>query len=76
MGSSRIARTFQLSRDFQFVDKLTDVVGLCLNPPDKALERTQPGLPLKKGRGATMTHDYKRHGTRTLFATLNVLTAS
>jgi hypothetical protein len=72
----------------QFVEKLTDVVGLYLNPPDKALvfcadeksqiqalDRTQPGLPLKKGRGATMTHDSKRHGTTTLFAALNVLTS-
>ena len=80
-------RTFKVSRDPQFVEKLTDVVGLYLNPPDKALvfcadeksqiqalDRTQPGLPLKKGRGATMTHDYKRHGTTTLFAALNVLT--
>ena len=70
-------RTFKLSRDPQFVEKLTDVVGLCLNPPDKALVfcadekiqiqalgRTQPGLPLKKARGATMTHDSKRHCTR------------
>ena len=79
-------RTFKLSRDRQFVDKLTDVVGLYLNPPDKAvvlcvdeksqiqaLDRTQPGLPLKKGRCGTMTHDYKRNGTTTLFAALNVL---
>jgi len=82
-------RTFKLSRDPQFVEKLTDVVGLYLNPPAKALvfcadeksqiqalDRTQPGLPLKKGRGATMTHDYKRHGTTTLFAALNVLTGT
>lgn len=80
-------RTFKLSRDPQFVEKLTEVVGLYLNPPDKALvfcadeksqiqalDRTQPGLPLKKGRCGTMTHDYKRHGTTTLFAALNVLT--
>lgn len=80
-------RTVKLSRDPQFVEKLTDVIGLYLNPPAKALvfcadeksqiqalDRTQPGLPLKKGRGATMTHDYKRHGTTTLFAALNVLT--
>ena len=79
-------RTFKLSRDKQFVEKLTDVVGLYLHPPDKAivlcvdeksqiqaLDRTQPGLPLKKGRCGTMTHDYKRHGTTTLFAALNVL---
>lgn len=79
-------KTFKLSRDQQFVEKLTDVVGLYLNPPDKALvlcvdeksqiqalERTQPGLPMKKGRCGTLTHDYKRHGTTTLFAALNVL---
>lgn len=80
------SETFKLSRDKRFVEKLTDVVGLYLNPPDKALvlcfdeksqiqalDRTQPGLPLKKGRCGTMTHDYKRHGTTTLFAALNVL---
>lgn len=79
-------RTFKLSRDKQFTEKLTDVVGLYLNPPDKALvfcvdeksqiqalDRTQPGLPLKRGRCGTMTHDYVRHGTTTLFAALNVL---
>jgi len=79
-------RKFKLSRDPQFVEKLNDVVGLYLNPPDKALvvcvdeksqiqalDRTQPGLPMKKGRLGTMTHDYKRHGTTTLFAALNVL---
>src|SRR6266516_4363297 len=79
-------RTFKLSRDKRFVEKLTDVVGLYLNPPDKALvicvdeksqiqalDRTQPGLPMKKGRCGTMTHDYKRHGTTTLFAALDVL---
>ena len=79
-------RHFKLSRDKQFVEKLTDVVGLYLNPPDKALvlcvdeksqiqalDRTQPGLPMKKGRCGTMTHDYVRHGTTTLFAALNVL---
>src|SRR3972149_4882390 len=79
-------KKFKLSRDPQFVEKLTDVVGLYLNPPDKAvvlcvdeksqiqaLDRMQPGLPMKKGRGGTMTHDYKRHGTTTLFAALNVL---
>lgn len=79
-------RTFKLSRDKQFVEKLTDVVGLYLNPPDKAivfcvdeksqiqaLDRTQPGLPIKKGRCGTMTHDYIRHGTTTLFAALNIL---
>ncbi len=80
------SKTFKLSRDKRFVEKLTDVVGLYLNPPDKALvlcfdeksqiqalDRTQPGLPMKKGRCGTMTHDYKRHGTTTLFAVLNVL---
>jgi transposase len=79
-------RNFKLSRDKQFVEKLNDVVGLYLNPPDKALvlcvdeksqiqalDRTQPGLPLKKGRCGTMTHDYKRHGTTSLFAALDVL---
>jgi transposase len=78
--------TFKLSRDRRFLEKLTDVVGLYLNPPDQAmvlcvdeksqiqaLQRTQPGLPLKKGRCGTMTHDYKRHGTTTLFAALDVL---
>jgi transposase len=78
--------TFKLSRDPHFVDKLRDVVGLYLNPPEhalvlcvdeksqiQALERTQPGLPLKKGRCGTMTHDFKRHGTTTLFAALSVL---
>jgi len=77
---------FKLSRDPRFLEKLTDVVGLYLNPPDKALvlcvdeksqiqalDRTQPGLPLKKGRCGTMTHDYKRNGTTTLFAALEVL---
>jgi transposase len=79
-------RTFKLSKDRHFVEKLTDVVGLYLNPPDKALvlavdeesqiqalDRTQPGLPLKKGRCGTFTHDYKRNGTTTLFAALDVL---
>jgi len=78
--------TFKLSRDKRFVEKLVDVVGLYLNPPDRALvlsideksqiqalDRTQPGLPLKKGRAGTMTHDYRRHGTTTLFAALNIL---
>ena len=81
-----LSHTFKLSRDAKFLEKLTDVVGLYLNPPDKALvlcldeksqiqalDRTQPGLPLKKGRCGTMTHDYKRNGTTTLFAALNVL---
>ncbi len=80
------SRTFKLSKDKQFVEKLNDVVGLYLNPPNKALvlcvdeksqiqalERSQPGLPIKKGRCGTMTHDYKRHGTTTLFAALNLL---
>ncbi|MCP4375772.1 MAG: IS630 family transposase [bacterium] len=78
---------FKLSNDKQFQDKLEDVVGLYLAPPEnaivlscdeksqmQALDRTQPGLPMKPGRQATMTHDYKRHGTTTLFAALNVLT--
>jgi transposase len=81
-----LTRTFKLSRDPQFLEKLTDVVGLYLNPPQKAvilcvdeksqiqaLDRTQPGLPLKKGRCGTMTHDYKRNGTTTLFAALSML---
>jgi len=79
-------KNFKLSRDTRFLEKLTDVVGLYLNPPQQALvlcldeksqiqalDRTQPGLPLKKGRCGTMTHDYKRHGTTTLFAALEVL---
>ena len=79
-------RTFKLSTDPRFVEKLTDVVGLYVDPPDKALvfcvdeksqiqalQRSQPGLPMKPGRAGTMTHDYKRHGTTTLFAALNVL---
>src|SRR3989454_799377 len=93
LSNRRIARdlkttrpTVLLWRHKQFVEKLTDVVGLYLNPPDKALvlcvdeksqiqalDRTQPGLPMKKGRCGTMTHDYVRHGTTTLFAALNVL---
>jgi len=77
---------FKLSNDPKFVDKLRDVVGLYVNPPAhaivlsvdeksqiQALDRTQPGLPMKKGRAGTMTHDYKRNGTTTLFAALNVL---
>jgi len=80
-------RSFKLSRDPDFLAKLRDVVGLYVDPPERAivlcvdektqiqaLERTQPGLPMKKGRAGTMTHDYKRHGTTTLFAALNVLT--
>lgn len=79
-------RQFKLSNDPAFVEKLHDIVGLYVSPPDhavvlsideksqiQALDRTQPGLPLKKGRRATMTHDYKRNGTTTLFAALNVL---
>ena len=82
-----LIRTFKLSNDPRFEEKLRDVVGLYLDPPHnaavfsfdeksqiQALDRTQPGLPMKKGRGATMTHDYKRHGTTTLFAALNVAT--
>jgi len=78
---------FKLSKDPQFVEKLRDVVGLYMNPPDRAvvlsvdeksqvqaLDRTQPGLPMKKGRAGTMTHDYKRHGTTTLFAALDIAT--
>jgi transposase len=81
-----LQRTFKLSRDPRFVDKLFDVVGLYLEPPDKAivlscdeksqiqaLNRTQPGLPMKRGRAGTMTHDYQRNGTTTLFAALNTL---
>jgi len=81
-----LSQTFKLSRDPKFLEKLTDVVGLYLNPPHKAvilcvdeksqiqaLDRTQPGLPLKKGRCGTFTHDYKRNGTTTLFAALDVL---
>jgi transposase len=80
-----LTRTFKVSNDPQFVEKLVDVVGLYLNPPEKALvlcadeksqiqalDRTQPGLPLKKGRCGTMTHDYKRNGTTTLFAALEL----
>jgi hypothetical protein len=79
-------RQFKLSNDPRFVAKLLDIVGLYVNPPEhavvlsideksqiQALDRTQPGLPMKKGRCGTMTHDYKRHGTTTLFAALNVL---
>lgn len=81
-----IVRGFKVSRDPKFVEKLEDIVGLYLSPPEhalvlccdeksqvQALDRTQPGLPMKKGRAATMTHDYKRNGTTTLFAALNVL---
>jgi transposase len=81
-----LVRTFKLSNDPQFVEKLEAIVGLYLNPPEhaivlcadeksqiQALDRTQPDLPLKKGRCGTMTHDYKRNGTATLFAALNTL---
>ena len=80
-----LVRTFKVSTDPRFEEKLRDVVGLCLNPPDnaavfsfdekssiQALDRTQPGLPMKKGRCGTMTHDYKRNGTTSLFVALNV----
>ena len=79
-------RTFKLSNDPNFAEKLKDIVGLYVDPPEhavilsvdeksqiQALDRTQPGLPMKKGRAGTMTHDYKRNGTTTLFAALNVL---
>ena len=81
-----LVRGFKVSRDPKFVEKLEDIVGLYMSPPEhalvlccdeksqmQALDRTQPGLPLKKGRADTMTHDYKRNGTTTLFAALNVL---
>jgi len=81
-----LVRGFKVSRDPRFVEKLEDIVGLYLSPPEhalvlccdeksqvQALDRTQPGLPMKKGRAATMTHDYKRNGTTTLFAALSVL---
>lgn len=81
-----LVRTFKLSRDPEFTEKLEDIVGLYLNPPEhaivlcadeksqiQALDRTQPGLPMKKGRCGTMTHDYKRNGTATLFAALDTL---
>jgi hypothetical protein len=80
-----LTRTFKLSNDKHFVQKVEDVVGLYMNPPDnalvlsvdeksqiQALDRTQPELPLKKGRCGTMTHDYKRNGTTTLFTALDV----
>ena len=84
-----LVKTFKLSNDKHFDEKLIDVVGLYLNPPDnavvlcmdekssvQALDRTQASLPIKKGRAGTMTHDYKRHGTTTLFAALDVLTGT
>lgn len=80
-----LKKQFKVSNDPLFEEKVTDIVGLYLDPPERAvvlcvdeksqiqaLDRTQPGLPLKKGRAATMTHDYKRHGTTTLFAALDV----
>ena len=87
--NSDLIRTFKVSNDPRFEEKLHDVVGLYLNPPEnavvfsvdekssvQALDRTQPGLPIKKGRCGTMTHDYKRHGTTTLFAALDVATGA
>jgi len=84
-----LIEAFKVSRDPRFAEKLEDIVGLYLNPPEhalvlccdeksqvQALDRTQPGLPLKRGRAATMTHDYKRHGTTTLFAALSTLDGS
>jgi transposase len=84
-----LVETFKLSNDKHFEEKLVDVVGLYMGPPEKAvvlcideksqiqaLDRTQPSLPMKKGRAGTMTHDYKRHGTTTLFAALDVLTGA
>jgi transposase len=81
-----LVRGFKVSRDPRFVEKLEDIVGLYMSPPEhalvlccdeksqvQALDRTQPGLPMKKGRAGTMTHDYKRNGVTTLFAALNVL---
>src|SRR5258705_12517011 len=83
---TRSGSRFKLSNDPKFIDKLRDIVGLYVDPPDhaivlsvdeksqiQALDRTQPGLPMKKGRAGTITHDYKRHGVTTLFAALNVL---
>src|SRR5437660_10391505 len=80
-----VVQTFKLSNDPQFIERLEDIVGLYLNPPAhalvlsideksriQALDRTQPGLAMKNGRGETKTHDYKRHGKTTLFAALNV----
>ena len=80
-------KTFKLSRDPHFAEKVIDVVGLYLDPPDnalvlsvdektqiQALDRTQPGLPMKPGRGGTLTHDYKRYGTTNLYAAFNIAT--
>jgi transposase len=82
-----LTKRFKLSKDKRLVEKVKDVVGLYLDPPDRALvlsldeksqiqalDRTQPGLPMKKGRAGTWTHDYKRHGATTLFAALDVAT--
>ena len=84
-----LPRTFKVSNDPQFAEKLEAIIGLYISPPEhaivlcvdeksqiQALDRTQPGLPLKKGRCGTMTHDYKRNGTATLFAALNTLDGS
>ena len=84
-----LATTFKLSNDKHFEEKLEDIVGLYLSPPEnaivlscdekssiQALDRTQPGLPIKKGRGSTMTHDYKRNGTTSLFAAMNTADGS
>jgi transposase len=84
-----LSRTFKVSNDPKFLEKLTDVVALYLDPPDhalvlcadeksqiQALDRTQPGLPIKKGRCGTMTHDYKRNGTTTLFAAIELLSGT
>ena len=81
-----LVKTFKISNDPNFVEKMKDIVGLYLHPPDKAivlsvdeksqiqaLDRTQPGLPFRVGHAGTITHDYKRHGTTTLFAALNIL---
>jgi transposase len=84
-----LSKTFKVSNDKHFIEKVVDVVGLYLNPPEhalvlcadektsvQALDRTQPGLPIKKGRLGTMTHDYKRNGTTTLFAALEMAEGS
>jgi transposase len=84
-----LVKGFKVSKDKKFIEKVTDIVGLYINPPQKALvfsvdeksqiqalDRTQPGLPMKKGRLGTMTHDYKRNGTSTLFAALNMYDGS
>ncbi len=84
-----LVRSFKVSNDPDFANKVEDIVGLYLDPPEKALvlsvdeksqvralDRTQPGLPLKKGRAGTMTHDYKRNGTTTLFAALDIATGA